>query len=47
VGEAAVDAEFANPRYLEVLAVLGLVVAMQHANKLFAGEALGKRLNSN
>jgi hypothetical protein len=47
VREAAVDAKLAVAVRLEVLAVLGLVVAMQHANELLAREGLGERLKQN
>ena len=47
VREAAVDPEFAVAADLEVLAELGLVVAMKHSNKLLTREILGHRLKMN
>ena len=47
VREAAVDSELAVAARLEVLAVLGLVIAMQHANELLAWKRLGKWLKRN
>jgi hypothetical protein len=47
VREAAVDPEFAVAADLEVLAELGLVVAMKHSNKLLTREIFGHRLKMN
>ena len=45
MGKATVNAKLAMAVRLEVLAVLSLVIAMQHANVLLARETLGQWLS--
>jgi len=44
MGKAAVDAEFAVAQSLEVVAVLRLVVAVEHSDVLLTREGLRQRL---